>query len=58
MTDESRTCLFCNGAIRGEFVLQIATRHVRWFCSMLCAVDSYESHIRAIEDSPDPPDFS
>ena len=44
---DSRVCanLLCEREVRGaEFVLQVSTGHVRWFCSVQCVVDGQQAY--------------
>lgn len=51
-----RTCAnpTCAAPIGTEFVLQCSTRHVRWFCSDLCLVESGRHHLVEISRAVTP----
>ncbi len=44
---DERTCanVLCGKDVQGrEFVLQVSTKHVRWFCSVPCVVEGQKAH--------------
>ena len=41
---DERCCAFCGLPVTGrEFVLQVSTAHLRWFCSVDCVVMGQEA---------------
>lgn len=51
---DNRACanVRCGKAIDGrEFVLQVSTAHMRWFCNIECAIEGKEAVERMIAES-------
>ena len=38
----------CEEQVTDEFVLQVSTTNIRWFCSIECIIASQEAHYDAI----------
>lgn len=49
---DTRTCAnaLCGKPLNGsiEFVLQVSTKHVRWFCNVDCVVQGRDEHLDKI----------
>lgn len=39
---------------RAEFIMQVSTKHVRWFCDVYCVLEGFKTHSERVRYSEPP----